>query len=279
MPKLLVKKFNGDLVPFDRSRLLGSLKRSGASDRTADIITQAVELESYDGISTREIYKKASDLLYKQERGTGVKYRLKQAILELGPSGYPFEKFVAELFKSRGFEVETGVMMQGWSVMHEVDVVAQNPDKYYIVECKFHNDLSTKSDVKIPMYFQSRLYDLKRVLRNGESKDKKAFAGWLVTNTRFTKDAIKFGNDYGLVMLSWDYPESGGLREWIELEGMHPITSLSSLTKKEKKQLLAEGIVRCSQLYEQPELMDKLPIKLRNKKAALNELNAVFLGH
>ncbi|MCB0495295.1 MAG: restriction endonuclease [Cyclobacteriaceae bacterium] len=276
MPELLVKKYNGDLVPFDRQRLLSSLKRSGATDRTADIITQAIELESYDGITTKEIYKKASELLSKQERGTSIKYRLKQAIMELGPSGYPFEKFVGELFKSRGFEVETGVMMQGWSVMHEVDVVAKNPDKYYLVECKFHNDLAAKSDVKVSMYFQSRMYDIKKVLRNGDGKNKKAMAGWIVTNTRFTKDAIKFGNDYGLVMLSWDYPESGGLREWIELEGLHPITSLSSLTKKEKKELLAAGIVRCSHLYEQPELMDKLPIKLRNKRGALNELKALF---
>lgn len=278
MPRLLVKKFNGDLVPFDRQRLLGSLKRSGASDRTADIITQAIELESYDGISTKEIYKKASELLGKQEQGTGIKYRLKQAIMELGPSGYPFEKFVGELFKSRGFEVETGVMMQGWSVMHEVDVVAKNPDKYYIIECKFHNDSAAKSDVKVSMYFQSRLYDLKKVLRNGDGKDKKDMAGWVVTNTRFTKDAIKFGNDYGLVMLSWDYPESGGLREWIELEGLHPITSLSSLTKKEKKLLLSEGIVLCRHLYEQPEIMDKLPIKLRNRRGALIELKALFKG-
>lgn len=276
MPQLLVKKFNGDLVPFDRNRLLGSLKRSGASDRTADLITQAIELESYDGISTQEIYKKASELLYQHQRGTEIKYRLKQAIMELGPSGYPFELFVGELFRQRGFAVETGVMMQGWSVMHEVDVVAKNPDKYYLVECKFHNDQGAKSDVKVPMYFQSRVYDLRRVLKNGDKERKKSYVGWLVTNTRFTQDALKFGNDYGIVMLSWDYPKSGGLREWIELEGMHPITALSSLTKKDKKALLAAGVVRCIQLYEHPELMDDLPIQPRNKRGAINELKAFF---
>lgn len=277
MAKLLVKKYNGDVVPFDRDRLLGSLKNSGASDRTADIITQAIELESYDGISTKEIYKKASDLLYKKEQGTGIKYRLKQAIMELGPSGYPFEQFVGELFRQRGFAVETGVMMQGWSVMHEVDVVAKNPDKYYIVECKFHNDQGAKSDVKVPMYFQSRVHDLKRILINGgDGENRKSYVGWIVTNTRFTTDALKFGKDYGLVMLSWDYPESGSLRDWIELEGMHPITALSSLAKKDKKSLLTEGIVRCSQLYEQQEIMDTLPIKPRNKRGVVNELKAFF---
>ena len=278
MSKLLVKKFNGNLVPFDRHRLLGSLKRSGASDHTADIITQAIELESYDGITTKEIYKKASDLLYKKERGTEIKYRLKKAIMALGPSGYPFEKFVGELFRQRGFAVEVGVTMQGWSVTHEVDVVAKNPDKYYLVECKFHNDQVAKSDVKVPMYFHSRVTDLLQVIKKYDANSQKSYVGWLVTNTRFTKDALKFGKDYGLVMLSWDYPEAGSLREWIELEGMHPITALSSLTQKDKKALLAEGIVRCNQLYEHPELMDTLPIKLRNKRGALKELNALFQG-
>lgn len=276
MEQLLVKKYDGTLVQFDRARLLNSLKRSGATGRIADHITKAIELESYDGITTKTIYKKASKLLSKHERGTGVKYRLKQAMMDLGPSGYPFEKFVAELFKQRGFDVEVGVMMAGWSVMHEVDVVAQNPDKYYVIECKFHNNQATKSDVKVPMYIHSRVQDLHKVLKHNEAKDKKSYVGWVVTNTRFTKDAIKFGKDYGLNMLSWDYPVEGGLRDWIELEGLHPITSLSSITKKEKRELLNAGIVRCKQLHDHPEIMNDLPIQLRNKRAAINELKALF---
>lgn len=263
-------------MQYDKSRLLKSLKRSGATERIADLITQAIELESYDGISTKEIYSKASTLLYKHECGTGVKYRLKQAIMDLGPSGYPFEKFVAELFKQRGFDVEVGKMMQGWSIIHEVDVIAQNPDKYYIIECKFHNNQATKSDIKTVMYIHSRVQDLFRVLKDGIAKDKKSYVGWVVTNTRFTKDAIKFGKDYGLAMLSWDYPEKGGLRDWIELEGLHPITSLSSLNRKDKRELINEGIVRCKQLYDNPDIMNALPIKLRNKRAAIIELKALF---
>ncbi len=276
MEQLLVKKYDGTLMPFDRSRLLNSLKRSGATNYIAELITKAIELESYDGITTKNIYRKASKLLTKHERGTGIKYRLKQAIMDLGPSGYPFEKFVAELFKQRGFEVEVGVMMQGYSVTHEVDVVAQNPDKYYVVECKFHNNQATKTDVKIPMYIHSRVQDLHKVLKRGEAKDKKSYVGWIVTNTRFTKDAIKFGEDYGLAMLSWDYPADGGLRDWIELDGLHPITSLSTLNKKEKRVLLDAGVVRCKQLYENPSIMNELPIQLRNLRGAMNELKALF---
>lgn len=276
MEELLVKKYDGSLVPFDRSRLLKSLIRSGGTHKTAEHITKAIELESYNGMTTKSIYRKASKLLSKHERGTGVKYRLKQAMMDFGPSGYPFEKFIAELFKQRGFEVEVGVMMQGWSVTHEVDVVAQNPDKYYVIECKFHNNQATKSDVKTAMYINSRVQDLLKVLKHSDAKGKKSYVGWIVTNTRFTKDAIKFGSDYGLNMLSWDYPEDGGLRDWIELEGLHPITSLSALNKKEKRELLNAGIVRCKQLYDDPNIMNDLPIQIRNKRAAIIELKALF---
>jgi len=118
--------------------------------------------------------------------------------------------------------------------------------------------------------------DLHKVLKDNEAKDKKSYVGWIVTNTRFTKDAIKFGTDYGLAMLSWDYPKDGGLRDWIEIDGLHPITSLSTLTKKEKRVLLDEGIVRCKQLYDKPEVMDELPIQIRNKRAAYRELKELF---
>lgn len=276
MESILIRKYDGALVPFKRERLLNSLVRSGASNRIADQITRIIELELTNGMPTKSIYRKASKLLQKHQKGAGVKYRLKQAILELGPSGYPFEKFVAELFKQRGFSVEVGVMMQGFSVRHEVDVVAQNSDKYYVIECKFHNNQATKTDVKVPMYIHSRVNDLYKILKRNEARNKNQYIGWIVTNTRFTADAIKFGKDYGLALLGWDYPTTGGLRDWIQLEGLHPVTALASLTKKEKRHLIEQGVVRCKQLYEQPNLLDDPDIRIRNKKGALKELKDLF---
>lgn len=67
--------------------------------------------------------------------------------------------------------------------------------------------------------------------------------GWLVTNTRFTEDAINYGKSVGLTMLSWDYPKNNGLKANIDKLSLYPITTLTTLTKKEKIQLINENII------------------------------------
>nr|WP_321410597.1 restriction endonuclease [uncultured Carboxylicivirga sp.] len=268
----LIQKASGDQVYFESEKLLSSLMRSGASDEVAQNILNAVGMIMHDGISTKEIYNKAYDILRKQEKKTAVNYRLKQAVSELGPSGYPFEHFVGELFKARGFDVEVGKLVQGYSVTHEIDVFARNGHKDVLVECKFHNYPGTKSDVKVPMYIRSRFDDINRArsyndqLRNIETE------GWIITNTRFTEDAEKFGADYGLNLLAWDYPEKSSLKKWIEMENLHPVTCLSSISRKEKMALLGKGIVMCNDLYQKAEDRETLPIKPRNLRACKREL-------
>ena len=268
----LIQKASGDKVFFNGNKLMESLVRSGASEAVARQILQAVSLELYDGILTREIYTKAYKILQKQERKTALNYRLKQAVLQLGPSGYPFEHFVAELFKARGFGVEVGKLINGYSVRHELDVVAQNKHKHIFVECKFHNYQGTKTNVKVPMYIRSRFDDLKRSTHFGEQLKGRETEGWIVTNTRFTEDAVKFGRDYGLTLLSWDYPAKNNLKSWVEIENLHPVTCLSSITRKEKTELLGKGIVMCNDLYNRINKREELPIKPRNQRACKREL-------
>ncbi|MCG8580297.1 MAG: restriction endonuclease [Bacteroidales bacterium] len=268
----LIQKASGEQVYFESHKLVDSLVRSGASEAMANQILQAISLELHDGMLTSDIYTKAYRMLQKQERKTAVNYRLKQAVLQLGPSGYPFEHFVGELFKARGFNVEVGKLVNGYSVRHEIDVVATTEHKHIFVECKFHNYQGTKTNVKVPMYIRSRFDDLNRVRHFDEQLKNTNTQGWIITNTRFTEDAIKFGRDYGLTLLGWDYPEKGNLKDWIELENLHPITCLSSLTRKEKKTLLEKGIVMCHDLYKRLKKQESLPIKPRNQRACKREL-------
>ncbi|MCT4587421.1 MAG: restriction endonuclease [Carboxylicivirga sp.] len=268
----LIQKASGERVYFDGQKLIDSLMRSGASEVLAKQILQAISLELYDGILTSDIYTKAYRILQKQERKTAVNYRLKQAVMQLGPSGYPFEHFVGELFKARGFNVEVGKLVNGYSVRHEIDVVATTQHKHIFVECKFHNYQGTKTNVKVPMYIRSRFDDLSRVRDYDDQLKETNTQGWIITNTRFTEDAIKFGRDYGLTLLSWHYPAKGNLKDWIELENLHPITCLSSITRKEKKELLGKGIVMCHDLYQRLKQQDHLPIKPRNQRACKREL-------
>jgi len=268
----LIKKASGEQVYFDSSKLVDSLMRSGANEEIAQQILQAISLELHDGMLTSDIYTKAYRILQKQERKTAVNYRLKQAVLQLGPSGYPFENFIGELFKARGFKVEVGKLVNGYSVRHEIDVIATTEHKHIFVECKFHNYQGTKTNVKVPMYIRSRFDDLTRVRHYDQTLKDTNTQGWIITNTRFTEDAIKFGRDYGLTLLGWDYPTKGNLKDWIELENLHPITCLSSLTRKEKTKLLEKGIVMCHDLYKKANDREALPIKPRNLRACKREL-------
>ena len=135
-----------------------------------------------------------------------------------------------------------------------------------------HNQQGTKTNVKAPMYIRSRFDDLNRVRHFDNELKQTNTQGWIITNTRFTSDAIKFGRDYGQTLLSWDYPQKSNLKDWIELENLHPITCLSSITRKEKKALLSKGIVMCHSLYKHILQDEDLPIKPRNLRACKREL-------
>lgn len=250
MSDLYVIKASGDRVLFDQDKLIRSLDKAGAGqDIIAEVLT-GLEDQLHDDITTRKIYRLAYKLLNKlSEIGAG-RYKLKEAIFELGPSGYPFEIFVGELLKNQGYKVEVGIIVQGKCVKHEVDVIAENEHNHFIVECKFHSSPNKKSNVVVPLYIHSRFRDIIATMNNLPGYNTKLHQSWLVTNTRFTTDAIDYGTCSGMNMISWDYPHDSSLSNRVSMSGIRPITSLSSLKKAEKQKLLAMGIVTCNVLLE-----------------------------
>lgn len=250
MSDLYVIKASGDRVLFDQDKLIRSLDKAGAGqDIIAEVLT-GLEDQLHDDITTRKIYRLAYKLLNKlSEIGAG-RYKLKEAIFELGPSGYPFEIFVGELLKNQGYKVEVGIIVQGKCVKHEVDVIAENEHNHFIVECKFHSSPNKKSNVVVPLYIHSRFRDIIATMNNLPGYNTKLHQSWLVTNTRFTTDAIDYGTCSGMNMISWDYPHDSSLSNRVSMSGIRPITSLSCLKKAEKQKLLAMGIVTCNVLLE-----------------------------
>ena len=251
MNKILITKKSGERVPFEERKLINSLKRSGASDADVQKVLEALDSQLVDGMSTHKIYQKAYALLKTKSHKVAGRYRLKKAIMELGPTGYPFERFVGKLIEFMEYDTKVGVIVQGKCVSHEVDVVAESKQKRIIVECKYHREGNRKSDVKVAMYIRSRFYDIENAWKEEGKLDHQELEGWLVTNTRFTADALTYGNCAGLKLISWDYPEIGSLRQRIDHAGLHPITSLHNMTKKEKQYILDEGLVLCRELTEE----------------------------
>ena len=68
-----------------------------------------------------------------------------------------------------------------------------------------------------------------------------------------------------------DYPYNGSLKERIDQSGLHPITSLTTLTKNEKQQLLDKDIVLCMDLCNQPKLLKSVGISEKRQKKVLQE--------
>jgi hypothetical protein len=250
MSDIYVVKATGDRVLFDQSKLTQSLDRAGAGQDIISEILTTIENQLYDGITTKKIYRHAYRILNKISRQHAGRYKLKEAIFELGPSGYPFEIFVGELLKNQGYKVEVGIIVEGKCVKHEVDVVAENDHNHFIVECKFHSSATKKSNVVVPLYIHSRFRDIIATMQHLPGYKTKLHQSWLVTNTRFTTDAIDYGVCSGMNMISWDYPHDSSLSKRVSMSGIRPITSLSGLKMAEKQKLLSMGIVTCNVLLE-----------------------------
>jgi hypothetical protein len=269
---IYVVKADGNKELFDESKLIHSLKKAGASNRSVDEILEYIKQNLEGDITTHEIYKQAFDLLHREEHPVALKYSLKRAIMELGPSGFPFEDFVAEIFRHRGYTAETGKIVKGFCVEHEIDVVAWNKEKLLMVEAKFHNELGIKSDLKVALYVKARFDDLSKMTFN-YGTERNLDEGWLITNTKFTTTAIEYGScQGGLRMIGWNYPPVGNLHDMILESKLHPLTCLVNLNGHEKKELLKAGVVLCKSLEEKPELLAMIGVSEEKAGEVLDEI-------
>jgi hypothetical protein len=273
--EIWVTKSSGEQAQFSKEKLRLSLIKSGASNKDIEFIISEIEKILYPGISTKTIYKKAFKLLRKASRPTAAKYKLKKALMELGPTGFPFERYFAEVLKQEGFSTKTGQILKGQCVTHEIDVIAKKDNKVILTECKFHADTRHKSDVKTPLYIHSRFLDLENQRKKNKIEDRSSYQGWIVTNTRFTGQALEYGACVGLYMLDWNYPKNGSLKERIDKAGLHPITCLTTLTKNEKRKLLQKMIVLSRDLCLDGNILLSIGINGLRKKRILAEASAL----
>jgi hypothetical protein len=95
---------------------------------------------------------------------------------------------------------------------------------------------------------------------NRSGKPTKLEQGWLITNTRFSEDAINYAKCVNLQLMSWDYPKGNGISHNIDKFGLYPITALSILKKHEKKKLIDEDIVLIKELLESSHILNDLQI-------------------
>ncbi|MCG2610683.1 ATP cone domain-containing protein [Flavobacterium sp. SM15] len=266
-----VIKQSGDIVHFDREKLRNSLQLSGAKSEKIDDILNIIEREIYDGMPTRKIYKMAFQLLKKTSKVHAARYNLKAAVQALGPAGFFFEKYIALLFRTEDFATKTNVILNGKCVSHEIDVMVKKAGAIAMVECKFHSTNDIKSDVKIPMYILSRYNDLRGKTHSVFSQDDTISKCWVITNNRFTSEAIQFGTCSNLKMVSWDFPAKECLKYKIEENGLYPVTCLTTLTQYEKEKLLIREVLLASDLVDNSELLSDIGINHNRIKNIIRE--------
>lgn len=267
-----VLKADGTYEDFDVKKLKRSLKRSGATPEEISDIVLKVEAILHEGIRTQEIYRHAFELLRNSEAPIAARYSLRRALFGLGPTGFPFEDFLARLFEKEGYETKTRVTLKGKCVEHELDVAAYKPEHSFVAEAKFHARPGIKSDLQVVMYSYARLLDLKgvKVLQN----DTKGISELMViTNTKFTHTAERYAECNGMNLLSWDYPKGNNLHDRIQAAGLYPVTVLQGLSQSQKRTLIERGIIICRDLIDNPRILRHLHISKKRTEAVLAEAN------
>lgn len=268
-----VIKADGARETFDRGKLYESLLNARASEEIAEKVVSHVEKELVSGIRTEDIYRHAFEFLGRFGKHFAARYSLRRSLLEMGPTGFPFEHIVAEIYKQKGFETILDQKVQGHCTDHEVDVVAWNADKLIMVEAKFHHELALKTDVKSALYIKARYDDLREELFQFGGATRRLSEFLLVTNTKFTEKAIQYCECSGVRLIGWNYPRDANLHHLINDTGVHPITCLTTLSGNQKKSLLEQGVVLCQNVREVIPVLSSLGLSENEIRAVVEESN------
>jgi Holliday junction resolvase-like predicted endonuclease len=253
---------------FNEEKVLSSIQRARIHPDIQQEVLNHVKSKVYDGITTAEIYHHITEYLGKSpDPFAKTRYSLKQAIMELGPTGYPFEDFIAKLLQTQGYHTKVRQILSGECITHEIDVIAERAGKSAIIEAKFHNSPGTRSQIHVALYTQARLEDVKTRNHIDEA--------WIVTNTKTTTEVNTYALCKKINVISWSYPDGGSLRDMIEKARLHPVTQLSTLSQAHKRILLNNHIVLCRELLEDTFLIDMLYLSNSQREHVLSEVEFI----
>lgn len=249
-----VVKRSGEVEEFDQAKAINAILRVGTSPEEAEAIFERVRPHLYDGMTTEELYRRIRSQMNSCQAS---KFSLKKAFILLGPDGHPFETIMARIFKEMGYHTEVRQILQGRCVTHEVDVVISRDGEKGTVECKFHNSQGLKSSIQEALYTYGRYLDLKE--SNGVD------APWLVTNTKFSSDVVRYAKCVGIKLIGWNYPEGAGLEELVKRADIYPLTVLD-IRRGEQRTLLAHDFVICRDILERRnEVMRLFPKEIADR--------------
>jgi len=267
----MVRKGSGELEPFNPDKVRSAAMRSGANPDLAERVVASVRNRIRSGATTKDIYRLVFTLLKKEDERSASRFGLKSALLKLGPAGYSFETFFSEVLHEHGYETHLRQTLQGAAIKHEIDVVAKNTNKTYMIECKYHNVAAIRCRSPDVLYTYARFLDL--VEGHEMGKCDKIDLPWLATNTKFSTDVLAYASYKGMLLTGWGYPKENSLQQLIESKLLYPITILPALDKFAKTRFEAANLMLVKDLlgHTEKELLKKTGIPRKTMNAIIAE--------
>jgi len=276
-----ITKHDGKTEEFSKNKFCTSLKQAGASKDLTDEVCNVIEGELHPGMTTSDIFRKASTHLVKKNPGVAARYKIKDGIAQLGPAGFLFEQYLETLLRSEGYKTTRNRDMKGACVSHEVDVLGKKEHEHVLVEAKYHNQKGLKTHVDTVMYADARLMDIEKAQREAENGNPTHLM-WVITNTKFTKTAIKYGTCRNMRLTGWDYPKKENLADLVNKHALYPVTVLPSVDQPAREAFAKHGLMLAQDIA--PHSADDLHKKfgIKDKKRAqkiLNETHSLVYGN
>lgn len=231
MAALFVTNAAGEKEPFSFRKVYRSARRAGASSKFAEKIASIVAREAYSGIKTSDLTRRIRELLHQEIPQAALRFNIKEAMRKLGPTGFPFEKYTAEILKSLGYQTKINQFLPGYCLdSYEIDFIAEKNKTVYVGECKYKHLFGDRVHYLYALANYARFLDILK----GKYFKTSQYRGYtvktmMVTNTKFTSTTLNYARCIGIDLLGWNYPKNRGLEYYIDKEKLYPITILPSL--------------------------------------------------
>lgn len=243
---VFVTKADGSKQLFDKQKVIRTSMRMGASRQFAFEVAQKVENRVYEGMPTEKVLALIFRFMRKNKPSIVHLFDLRKG-LSLMASKPEFELFVRVLLSHHGFEVSSNQILKGRCVEHEVDAIARKNGVTYFVEAKHHLSYHALTGLDESRIASAVLEDVSEAFQAGVN-DFKIDNALIVTNTRYSEHAIRYGLCKGIMQVGWNYPVNQGLENMIEEKRLHPLSCLRGLNIEDRLRLVDCGLVLIRQL-------------------------------
>ena len=242
-------KADGSKQLFDKEKVARTCMRMGATPQFAVEVAERVEREAYEGMPTSKVLQLIFRFMRKSKPGLGNLYDLRKGI-SLMASKPEFEEYVRILLSHYGYEVSSNQVLHGRCGEHEIDAIARRDGVTYLVEAKHHSSYHALTGLDESRIAWAILEDVSEGFQRGLT-DFKIDKAVIVTNTRYSEHAIRYGSCKGIFQFGWNFPLNHGLESIISEKMLYPMSCVKDVAVEDRLKLVDSGIVLIRQLLSE----------------------------